>query len=105
MSDRATDFEPPEHLSESSKALWRDVVPARGKSVGRLALIAAALEARDRADEARQILLNEGLFSQEKGAKMAHLHPAYRVEKESRAQFVSLWRELGMAWNQQVDGR
>ena len=34
--------EPPEHLSERSKALWRALVPDRARSLGRRVMLQAA---------------------------------------------------------------
>ena len=53
--------EPPDHLSERSRLLWTHVVGDRVKSPERIALFQTALEALDRADEAKQVLDDEGL--------------------------------------------
>ncbi|MDI7245859.1 MAG: hypothetical protein QME92_00055 [Bacillota bacterium] len=98
-------LEPPAHLSERSKALWRQVVPDRAKSPGRLALLQTALEALDRADQARQVLDREGLFTTTPGSGVTHVHPAARIEREARALFLRAWTELGLEWDAVVDGR
>lgn len=56
-------FPPPDGLSERGKALWRQVVPDRGRSPGRLAMIGEALKALDRADQAAAIVDAEGCSS------------------------------------------
>jgi P27 family predicted phage terminase small subunit len=104
-NQQAEKYPPPDHLSDAAKALWREIVPKRGKSPGRLALLAVALEAKDRADEARELVKTEGMISQKEGSKMAHVHPALRIEKDARAQFLSAWNQLSLSWDTQVDGR
>ena len=103
MSERNLD--PPEHLSDSAKRLWSEIVPGRAKSPGRLALLTVALEARDRADEARELIKTGGMISQEEGAKMAHVHPALKIEKDARSQFLSAWNQLSLSWDMRIDGR
>jgi P27 family predicted phage terminase small subunit len=107
MMDRkpAENLDPPEHLSEKSKSLWRELVPARAKSPGRIALLAVALEAKDRADEARELVKSEGMISQKEGSKMLHVHPALKIEKDARSQFLSAWNQLSLCWDGMVDGR
>lgn len=105
MTDRLDEFEPPAHLSDASKALWRDLVPGRARSRGRLVLLTVALEAKDRADEARDLIAAEGMVTKEEGAKMTHIHPALRIEKDARQQFLVAWRELGLRWDTKLDGR
>jgi hypothetical protein len=51
----------------------------------------AALEFRDRAEEARRIVAAEGLT---KGARSAH--PMLRIELDARDSFTRLWRQLGL---------
>jgi phage terminase small subunit len=101
----AKNLDPPEHLSEPSKSLWRELVPARALSPGRVALLTVALEAKDRADQARKLVNSEGMISQKEGSKMIHVHPALKIEKDARAQFLSAWNQLSLCWDGQVDGR
>src|SRR4051812_4382147 len=67
---------PPAHLSPEARALWRQVVATMSEhhslgrpvrvippSAGRLALLTTALEARDRATEARRAIEKDGLTS------------------------------------------
>ena len=53
--------EPPAHLSERAKGLWRGVVPSTIRCPERLALLQSGLEALDRADQAREAISREGL--------------------------------------------
>src|SRR5690606_27550481 len=75
--------EPPAHLSESSKQLWREVVPA-SISMGRLAVLTSALEARDRAEECRLTVNAQGLTTVTETTGAVHLHPLLKVERENR---------------------
>ncbi len=104
-SKQTNKYEPPEHLSENSRALWCEIVPKQAKSPGRLALLAVALEALDRARQAQKVVDAEGMISKEEGAKMAHVHPALKIEKDARAQFLTAWKQLALSWNCRIDGR
>ena len=54
---------PPDHLSKGSQALWSKLVAdyALAEDDAALAILTAALEARDRAEQARKLLDTEGL--------------------------------------------
>ncbi len=71
----------------------------------RLALLQAALEALDRADSARITVETEGMTSTTKTTGAVHIHPLVKVERESRAQFMRAWDQLGLRWDQKLDGR
>ena len=96
--------EPPAHLSDESKALWRAVVPDRVLSPGRVALLQEALSALDRADQARVILEKEGLTVVTESTGMIRAHPLLRVEKDSRQLFARMWNILGLQWDGLIDG-
>ncbi|MBN2295448.1 MAG: hypothetical protein JXM70_23660 [Pirellulales bacterium] len=97
--DKKTDFSPPSHLSENSKKIWQTVVPATGRSLSRLALVQSGLESLDRANQARALIDAEGIIVNPEGGKMLHLHPAIRLEKESRAAFERAWKTLELFWD------
>ncbi|MCC6486390.1 MAG: hypothetical protein IT364_02740 [Candidatus Hydrogenedentes bacterium] len=96
--------DPPDHLSERSKDLWRKVGPDEAKSIERRTLFQAGLEALDRADEARRIIQAEGMISKTTTTGAVHVHPALKIEREARAQFVRIWEVLNLRWNSQIDG-
>ncbi len=98
------DFTPPEHLSDRSKALWLAVVPSRAMSAGRLAMIQVALEALDRADEARLAVRRDGLTTKTATTGDVHVNPLVKIERECRAQFAKIWESLGLAWETRTDG-
>lgn len=97
-------LEPPDGLSESSRALWNQLVPRRARSAGRLALLTVALEARDRAAEARQVIAAEGMTSTATKGSLRHVHPLLRVEKDAMTLFARCWHDLSLGWDGQVDG-
>jgi hypothetical protein len=96
---------PPEHLSERSKALWNDIGPQKIHSLGRQVFFQTALEALDRAEEARVIIQAEGLVSVTASTKAVHVHPAAKIERENRALFAKLWADLYLKFDQAIDGR
>jgi hypothetical protein len=88
--------DPPEGLSASSGKLWRTIGPARVDTPGRQVLFEEALRALDRANEARALVASEGLTSKTPATGAVHLNPTARLERDSRAQFSSLWTALGL---------
>lgn len=88
--------EPPAHLSERSKTLWRTLGPLHAENEGRRVMFATALECLDRMDEARAAIARDGLF--QGSGKMQHLHPAATLEKESRREAMKLWAALHLNW-------
>jgi phage terminase small subunit len=98
--------EPPPGLSERSQALWRELAAGgRVGSIGRQVMLQAALEALDRATEARRVVQRDGMTTTSPGSGVVHVHPLVKVEAEARRQFGSLWAALGLTWDADVDGR
>jgi phage terminase small subunit len=97
-------FEAPAHLSDRAKKLWESLVPERARSVGRLALLQAGLEAMDRADQCRVVLAGSSLTTTTATTKAVHLNPVLKAEREARQQFSRIWSDLGLVWDQQCDG-
>ena len=89
--------QPPDHLSERAKQLWRTIVPRRALSPERLTLLQAALEALDRADQAREALLEEGLVFTTAKTGTKHVNPIVRIEKDARQQFLQAWSQLQLS--------
>lgn len=85
------DLLPPAHLSPRAAALWRSVVPAKAKTMPRIALVQAALESLDRADQAREQIAEGALAFTTKTTGAVHVNPLTKLEKESRAAFVATW--------------
>ena len=95
----------PAHLSDRSRELWGGVVPSRARSLERLALVTAALEARDLANECRAQVRAEGMTTVTKTTGAVHVHPLMKIEKEQRSLFVRIWGQLHLEWNPSIDGR
>jgi hypothetical protein len=87
-----------EHVSATKGVRW--IVP----SPGRLALLATALEARDRATEARAAIAKDGLTSTTETTKTVHCHPLLKVEKDALALFQRCWTSLRLEWHARLDG-
>ena len=96
--------EPPAHLSERAKALWKQIVPARGWSPGRLVLLQTALESLDRADEARSAVQAAGLTTVTARTGVIHVNPLVKIEREARGQFLATWGQLRLGFDVVRDG-
>ncbi len=103
--DTESKFAPPPGLSKKSRALWAAVVPRRARSPERLALLRVGLDALDRANEAREAIAKEGLTSTTTTTGARHIHPLLKVERDARNQFIAVWKNLNLEWNQNIDGR
>ena len=68
-------------------------------------MLQTALEALDRADEARAMLAREGLVTTSKRSEVVHIHPVVRLEREARQQFVRIWKDLNLTWDDDLDNR
>jgi phage terminase small subunit len=58
-------------------------------------MLRAALEAMDRADQAREVVEREGMTTTTKTTGAVHVHPLLKIEREARHQFTNLWCSLG----------
>lgn len=92
-------IQPPSHLSEKSKSLWTEIVPKRASGASRLALITIALESLDRADEARELISEQGLTSETKRTGAIHVNPLLKIERESKNLFVKIFNDLGLRFD------
>src|SRR5215218_8156042 len=91
----ATAATAPAHLSEHSKALWREVERSFALEATELELLRLACEALDRCEEARVALAKDGLFTTNR-ANRPVAHPAVAVERDARLAAVRIFRELGL---------
>jgi len=94
--------DPPEHLSDRSRDLWQTLGPVQASSVERRTLLQTALEALDRADEARRMIQADGLTVTTPGSGALHVHPCLRIERESRMLFAKIWALLGLHHSTEV---
>lgn len=96
--------QPPGHLSENAQAIWRAVID-QAESPGRRVFLLQALEAWDRADQARRQIGSEGLTTTTKSTGVVHVHPLVKVERDNRTLFARLWGKLAFHFNPAIDGR
>jgi phage terminase small subunit len=87
----------PKHLSRSSKAVWRSLVEDYDLDDEPHALLTltAALESRDRCEQARQQIAREGL-TVPTGVGGLKPHPAVGIERDARLAMVRCLRELAL---------
>jgi P27 family predicted phage terminase small subunit len=86
--------DPPSHLSPQMQSWWRTVVEAYELDSHHLKLLEAAADAWDRMAQARATVLAEGITVQ--GVHGPKTNPACNVERDSRAAFARLIRELDL---------
>ena len=84
----------PATLSERSKDVWGEVSECFEIDAAHATMLQTALEALDRYNEAREILNKEGICFTNEASGLVKLHPATRIEKESRQGFIMAWRAL-----------
>src|SRR5947209_2835386 len=94
---------PPDHLSETMQNWWRQTVADYDLEQHHLKLLEAACDAWDRMAQARATLLIEGLTVE--GGNGKKTHPAVAVERDSRAAFVRIVREMDLDEPQPSPGR
>jgi P27 family predicted phage terminase small subunit len=95
MTIKATAQKPPSHLSKSVKVWWRTVVSDYQLEPHHLRLLQAACEAWDRLQQARELLLKDGLVVEGREGGIRP-HPAVAIERDSRVGFARLVRELDL---------
>ncbi|MEN6533763.1 MAG: P27 family phage terminase small subunit [Bryobacteraceae bacterium] len=88
--------EPPKRLSATSKALWRELVPARVSGSPRLTMLCQALVALDRATRAGRRIDREGMVMETKRSGVAHANPAVKIEHDAQQLFHRMWKDLGL---------
>jgi len=85
---------PPKHLSVEGRRMWSKLLDefALDDAAG-LALLQAACEARDRSQQARQMIAKDGLVLEDRfGQQKAH--PACAIERDARGQMIAALRAL-----------
>ncbi len=95
MVETKRDLAPPVHLSAERAELWQRVVEEFDLEALDFELFRLALEAVDRAEEARQAIESDGAFIP--GRYGLRAHPAVAVERDSRLAAACLLRDLGLA--------
>jgi phage terminase small subunit len=86
--------EPPPHLSEAMQTWWRQIVEGYELDAHHLRTLEAACDSWDRMVQARRTIAEQGLTVTTKhGTKK---HPACDVERDNKALFARLIRELDL---------
>ena len=86
---------PPKHLAPESAALWREITGTYLFGVEGFPILEAALEARDRAREARRELERTGLLFVSESST-PHLNPLAKVERDAMREFRLAWKQLNL---------
>ena len=97
-------IEAPEHLSETTRAWWVDVVTSWELEEHHLRLLTLAGEAWDRNVEARERLALDGSYITDRFNQL-RAHPAIAIERDSRIAFARLVRELQLDADVTPDSR
>ena len=90
-----TTHRPPAHLGRPGRRLWKSVTGEFALAPHQLELLRLAAEATDRADEARQLLDEQGLTFHDR-AGLPRSRPEVAVERDSRLAVARLLRELAL---------
>ena len=87
----------PKHLSAEARKLWSQLRSdyAIDDSAG-LALLRAACEASDRAQQARKLIDADGMVSTDRFGQRKP-HPAVAIERDSRTQLLAALRALRLS--------
>jgi hypothetical protein len=67
-------------------------------------MLQAALEALDRADQARAEVSAGKLTTTTETTGAVHVHPLVKVEREQRQQFARIFSDLGLSFDAGEDG-
>jgi phage terminase small subunit len=96
--------EPPSHLSTQARDVWRDVLTRYELEAEELETLRLALEALDRAAQARRALRRHGTTYEDRfGAP--HARPEVAIERESRRDYVRLMSALNLPTEEPEQGR
>jgi phage terminase small subunit len=88
---------PPKHLSRPSRAWWRRLMEEYLFEEHHLRLLEMALVAWDRANQARIMLERaDSLTVPDRYGRHTRPHPAIKIERDSRADFARLLRQLDL---------
>ena len=85
----------PKHLRKPTKEFWLNVVRDFALEEHHVKLLTAACEAWDRAIQAREAVETAGMFFTNRHSEIKP-HPGLAVERDNRALFARLLRELNL---------
>lgn len=86
---------PPKHLSAKAKAWYVGITNDFDLESQHLLLLQAAAESWDRAQQARALLLKDGICFTDRHGHIRP-HPASQIERDSKTLFARLLRELAL---------
>jgi len=86
---------PPPHLSKEMEVFWTTVFQTRNLQPHEVLLLAKALEAHDRAEQARRDLKRQGLTFQDRFGQ-PRARPEVAIERDSRAGFAKLLSQINL---------
>lgn len=91
------DPRPPQHLTRSSKALWRQLVAdyGLGEEPHALRVLTLGCEALDRCEQARVALARHGTTYEDRFAQ-PRVRPEVAIERDSRTAAMRAFRELAL---------
>jgi hypothetical protein len=93
--------DPPRHLSSDSLALWRELTAAYEFEAQELHTLRLALEALDRANQARRAIRRNGMTYDDRfGAP--HARPEIAIERDSRQAWIRLMAALDLPAEEEV---
>jgi P27 family predicted phage terminase small subunit len=85
----------PDHLTDHSRDLWEQLTGSLVLEPTELELLRLALEALDRCEQARTILVRDGIVATNRyGALVAH--PCVAIERDSRIAAARIFRDLAL---------
>jgi len=88
--------DPPEHLSDASKALWRSTLAGWSLDAHHRHLLRLACEALDLAEQARLELVAHGSTTITDASGGVRAHPATAIARDNRTLAARLIRDLGL---------
>ena len=94
----------PAHLRPETQQWWETIARTHGIEEGRLHLLTAAGEAWDRHCEARETLAEVGMTYIDRFGQ-PHARPEVAIERDSRAAFVKIVKEMGLDETERAIGR
>jgi phage terminase small subunit len=92
----------PSHLSRTARKWWKHVAETYELEQHHLHLLSQAAGCLDRAEEARLAIVKDGAYFLNRHGERKP-HPALQVERDSRALFARLLRELDLDIEPPVD--
>jgi P27 family predicted phage terminase small subunit len=101
---KSADPQAPKHLKPPTRRWWSSVVSGYVLAEHHERLLTAAGESWDRAQQAREIVSTEGMVISDRFGQPKE-HPAVRIERDCKALFAKLIRELALDLDPPAESR